>query len=43
VVELRKTDTPHVVVDISEENLKRLKELHEALHDMLYVVGDATE
>ena len=35
---------PHVVVDLSEENLKKLKELHpEALHDMLYVVGDATE
>jgi voltage-gated potassium channel len=44
VAELQKTNTPHVVVDLSEENLKRLKELHpEALHEMLYVVGDATE
>jgi voltage-gated potassium channel len=44
VTELLKTNTPHVVVDISEENIKKLKELHPAvLHDMLYVVGDATE
>ncbi|MGA9799077.1 MAG: potassium channel protein [Terriglobales bacterium] len=44
VAELRKTNTPHVVVDLSEENIKKLKELHpEALHDVLYVVGDATE
>jgi voltage-gated potassium channel len=44
VAELRKTNTPHVVVDLSEENLKKLKELHpEALREMLYVVGDATE
>jgi len=42
--ELQKTNTPHVVVDLSEENLKKLKELHpEALREMLYVVGDATE
>ena len=44
VAELQKTNTPHVVVDLSEENLKKLKELHpEALQEMLYVVGDATE
>jgi len=44
VAELQKTNTPHVVVDLSEENLKKLKELHpEALREMLYVVGDATE
>jgi len=44
VAELRKTGTPHVVVDISEENLKKMGELHLAvLQDMLYVVGDATE
>jgi voltage-gated potassium channel len=42
--ELRKTNTPHVVVDISDENIRKLKELHpEILQDMLYVVGDATE
>ena len=28
VAELQKTNTPHVVVDLSEENLKKLKELH---------------
>src|SRR5438552_10812190 len=44
VGELQKTNTPHVVVDISEENLNKLKELHpERLREMLYVVGDATE
>jgi voltage-gated potassium channel len=44
VAELQKTNTPHVVVDLSEENIKKLKELHpEALRDVLYVVGDATE
>jgi voltage-gated potassium channel len=44
VAELQKTNTPHVVVDLSEENVKKLKELHpEALRDVLYVVGDATE
>lgn len=44
VAELQKTGTPHVVVDISGENLKKLKELHsDVLQDMLYVVGDATE
>jgi voltage-gated potassium channel len=44
VSELQKTGTPHVVIDISGENLKKLKELHaDVLQDMLYVVGDATE
>ena len=44
VAELQKTNTPHVVVDLSEENIKKLKELHpEALGEMLFVVGDATE
>ena len=28
VAELQKTNTPHVVVDISEENINKLKELH---------------
>src|SRR6185437_7909562 len=38
------TNTPHVVIDISEENLNKLKELHPgALGEMLYVAGDATE
>lgn len=44
VAELQKTDTPHVVIDISEENIRKLKELHpETLGEMLYVTGDATE
>ena len=44
VSELQKTRTPYVVVDLSEENLKKARELqHETLKEMLYVVGDATE
>src|SRR6478672_1372743 len=44
VAELQKTMTPHVVVDLSEENIKKLKGLHpEALGEVLFVVGDATE
>src|SRR6476646_1928719 len=44
VAELQKTNTPHVVVDISEENIRKLKELHPGtLQDLLYVIGDATE
>ena len=44
VAELRKTNTPHVVVDISEENITKLKELNPGtLNEMLYVTGDATE
>jgi voltage-gated potassium channel len=44
VAELQKTMTPHVVVDLSEENINKLKGLHpEALGEMLFVVGDATE
>jgi len=36
--------TPHVVIDVSEENVNRLKEVHtDVLGEMLYVVGDATE
>jgi len=44
VAELQKTETPYVVVDVSEENLKRSRDLHAGmLGDMLYVIGDATE
>jgi voltage-gated potassium channel len=44
VSELRKTNTPHVAVDLSEEHIRKLKELHpDVLQDMLYVTGDATE
>jgi voltage-gated potassium channel len=43
VAELQKTGTPHVVIDISEENIKKLRELYaDTLDDTLYVVGDAT-
>jgi voltage-gated potassium channel len=42
--ELQKTSTPYVVIDTSEENLKKARELHsDTLGEMLYVVGDATE
>ena len=44
VTELQKTNTPHVVVDISEDNIRKLKELRPGtLQEMLYVIGDATE
>jgi voltage-gated potassium channel len=44
VAELEKTGTPYVVVDSSEENLKKSRELHaETLKEVLYVIGDATE
>jgi voltage-gated potassium channel len=44
VAELEKTGTSYVVVDSSEENLKKLRELHpDTLSQMLYTIGDATE
>lgn len=44
VAELQKTNTPYVVVDICEDNLKKSRELHaETLQEVLYVIGDATE
>jgi voltage-gated potassium channel len=44
VTELQKTETPYVVVDLSEENLKKSRDVHAAAFgDMLYVIGDATE
>jgi voltage-gated potassium channel len=44
VAELQKTETPYVVVDLSEENLKRTRDLHSGtLSEILYVIGDATE
>jgi voltage-gated potassium channel len=44
VRELRDTQTPHVVVDVNEENVKRLRELHpDYLKGLLWVIGDATE
>jgi len=44
VQELNDTATPHVVVDLHAENVKKLRELHpESLEDLLWVIGDATE
>ena len=44
VAELQKTGTPFVVIDHNEEHIKSFIEKHgEAHHEMLYVVGDATD
>ena len=44
VEELQKTGTPHVAIELLEENVKHLRELYpDRFHDLLYVVGDATE
>lgn len=44
VAELQKTQTRCVVIELSEENIRKMRELHEDLfHDLPYVVGDATE
>jgi voltage-gated potassium channel len=44
VEELQKSGTPHVAIDLLEENVKRLQESHRAvIGDLLYVIGDATE
>jgi voltage-gated potassium channel len=43
VEELKKTHSPHIVVDISEDHIKSAQEAHrDVLSDLLYVVGDAT-
>lgn len=44
VEELQKSGTPHVAIELLEENFKRLRESHPAFaDDLLYVIGDATE
>jgi len=44
VHELHKTGTPHVVIELVEENVKRAQELYpEIFANLLYVIGDATE
>ena len=44
VQELKSTNTPHVVVELHEDNVKRVCELHPELsEDLLWVIGDATE
>jgi len=42
--ELQKTQIPCVLIEISEDNLRKMKDLHgELFRDLLYVIGDATE
>ena len=44
IEELHKTQTPYVVVDVSEDVINRLREDPSgAFADMLYIVGDATD
>jgi TrkA family protein len=44
LAELQKTCTPCAVIDLSEENVRKMQELDvEALREMFYVIGDATE
>ncbi len=43
VAELQKTETPYVVVDLSEDSLKKSRDLHSEKLNVLYVIGDATE
>ena len=43
VEELQKTGTPYVVVELQEEVVKKVRENHSHLREMLFVVGDATE
>lgn len=44
VDELKKTHTPHVVVDISQDAITRAQETHHDMYrDMLYVIGDASD
>jgi voltage-gated potassium channel len=44
VDELQKTQTPHVVVEISDDAITHAQQTHQdEYNDMLYVVGDATD
>lgn len=44
VQELKSTNTPHVVVELHEDNVKKVRELHpEMSEELLFIVGDATE
>ncbi len=43
VEELHKTRTPYVVVEHTEDNIKKLQEHDPAFKEMLYVIGDATD
>jgi voltage-gated potassium channel len=42
--ELQKSGTPHIAIELLEENVTRLRESHPAfVNDLIYVIGDATE
>lgn len=44
VAELQKTGTPYVVIDQAEDHIKQfLEKQGDDYHDMLYIVGDATD
>ena len=43
VEELQKTGTPYVVVEHSEENIKKLQEHDPVFKEVLYITGDATD
>ena len=44
LAELKQTGTAHVVVEVSEDNIRKSRELYpEVFEDLLYVIGDATE
>lgn len=44
IEELHKTGRPYIVIDASEDSIKRLRESHPAISkDLLYIIGDATE
>src|SRR5439155_8645568 len=42
VEELQKTGTPYVVVEIDEETINKVREIHADLSKILFVIGDAT-
>lgn len=43
VAELQKTKTPYVVIEHSEDGIKKFREHVHADPDMLYIIGDATD
>ena len=44
IAELQKTNTPFVVIEHTEDNIKRLQEQHGGgFREMLYLIGDATD
>lgn len=44
VEELIQTKTPHVVIELEEEQVNHLRQIHPRLAaDLLYIIGDATE